>query len=108
MNSRIRNSASRLRPCHIVDDSFSKVEQGLAYTPSQMRQMAEKGIPINTLMANETFFDGDYNNSTDLPLEFTRGIDSIDAWNAERDSRKRLAAAHRNDVNLYGNSSNDQ
>lgn len=101
MISRIKQCRSA-RTAHIIDNGFEKVTPGLSVSPTQMAIMAERGIPITAQMA-DTFFDGVSNPSFDMPIEDLRGIDVNAVWNAQKDARKRLIAAHKADKQAYDN-----
>lgn len=83
----------------------SVVQNDLAYTPTQMMQMAEKGIAVsNQSVSADNFFDGvPVSESTfNLPLERLRGVDVADCWQAEQSIRKKAKKGLRNDIKLYG------
>lgn len=99
MIKNIRRS-KKSRVAHIVDDGFEKVVPGLSVSPSQMALMAEKGIPI-TAQLSDAFVDGVSNPPFDIPIEDRRGIDVNAVWNAQKDARKRIIAAHKADKQAY-------
>ncbi|UPW41264.1 hypothetical protein [Sigmofec virus UA08Rod_4626] len=68
------------------DDPVVPVVNDLAVTPSDMHQMTARGVPISA--QNESmFYDGDTLSSIELDLEYQRGIDVVDLWDAEKTSR---------------------
>ncbi|MDE6089294.1 MAG: hypothetical protein K2G41_01200 [Duncaniella sp.] len=99
MIKNIRRSKSA-RIAHIIDNGVDKVVPGLSVSPTQMALMAAKGIPISAQMS-ESFVDGVSNPSFDIPIEDQRGIDVNAVWNAQKDARKRLIAAHKADKEAY-------
>lgn len=81
------------------------VQNDLAYTPSQMMEMAERGIAVsNQSIAADNFFDGvSVAQSTfELPLDQLRGIDVADCWQANESIRKKAKKGLKNDIKLYG------
>lgn len=81
------------------------VQNDLAYTPTQMMQMAEKGIAVsNQSVSADNFFDGvPVNESTfNLPLERLRGVDVADCWQAEQSVRKKAKKGLKQDIHTYG------
>lgn len=86
-------------------DGESVVQNDLAYTPTQMMQMAEKGIAVsNQAVSADNFFDGvPVNESTfNLPLERLRGVDVADCWQAEQSVRKKAKTGLKQDIAKYG------
>ena len=81
------------RPCvHI------KTVEGLAYTPSQMNALRNKGIPISNMMVNDNLFDdGSSSGSMEYDPSLERGFNEVDAFNLSMDARKRLLKAHVDD-----------
>ncbi|QXP45097.1 hypothetical protein [Microvirus mar53] len=79
-----------------------KTQQGLAYTPSQMNELRNKGIPISNMMVSETLFvDGDLTGSMEYDPVLARGINEIDAWNMECEAKKNLLRGHKQDVESF-------
>lgn len=66
------------------------VQNGLAITPSQMYDMAQKGIPVAAqnlgIMYDEGYSELDFTP----PLEYRRGIDIADAFEARMDAKAKL------------------
>lgn len=85
--------------CHFSKEN--KTKQGLSYTPAELMEYAKKGIPVSAVNS-ESYFDGEANPSFDLPIDMQRGVDIVDCWVAQNDSRSRLARAHVNDSEIYG------
>jgi len=82
------------------------VQNDLAYTPSQMMQMAERGIAVsNQSISADNFFDGvPVSESTfELPLDQMRGIDVADCWQAEKSIKKKAKKGLKTDIAIYGN-----
>lgn len=82
--------------------SHIKTEQGLAYTPAQMNQLRQKGIPISNMMVSDNCFDdGDMSGDMSYDPVLARGVNEIDAWEMECEAKKNLMRAHKADVELY-------
>lgn len=89
-------------PVLITDDNMQvHTANGLSMTPADIQRCVQQGIPVSA--ANlDSFIDGVDNPSTSLPVDELRGVDIVDAWNASRDAKKKLARAHLNDIKTYG------
>lgn len=79
----------------------SPTKQGLSYTPAELMDLSRKGIPV-TAVSSESYFDGEANPSFDLPVDMCRGVDIVDCWVAQSDSRSKLSRAHLTDTKKYG------
>lgn len=97
------HSHAKSRSC--VPSDHIKVEQNLAYTPSQMNELRERGIPISAQSFTSQFYDGDTTGDMSIDPVCTRGFEAIDAWNLEKDSKSRLAKAHLQDKAYFGDGS---
>lgn len=78
------------------------VQSHLSVTPSEMNQMRERGIPISSHCDPSKFYDGDTSPSVSIDPMLMRGVDILDAWNAEQTSKNRLNNANINDIKKYG------
>lgn len=89
--------------CHVTDDNaFQKTENNLAVTPSEIKELTNRGIPVNSTNAS-MFLEGTTSQGGfGLSADEVRGADIADVWNASRDAQERLIKAHKNDVQLYG------
>lgn len=95
-------STGRLARC-VADGLFLRTRQNLAYTPSQMMKLTERGIPVSSQnMPEGSFFDGEVNPSWTVPIERDRGVDVADVWQAQQESRFKLKQAHLNDIRAHG------
>lgn len=56
------------------------VIQDLAYTPSDMYKLAQKGIPVNNLNTQKAYFDGTKDASFHIGAERKRGVDVAELW----------------------------
>lgn len=85
------------------------VQNNLAYTPTQMMQLAEQGIAVSTMtIGAENFYDGDTNPSFELPMERMRGVDIADCWQAEKSIKKKAKKGLKNDIYNYGSYADQQ
>ena len=83
----------------------SPVQNDLAYTPSEMLQMAEQGIAVSAQnLASTDFFDGVPfgQGSFELPVDRMRGVDIADCWQASTSVKKKAKKGLKNDVSVYG------
>lgn len=65
------------------------VKNNLSVTPSDMLDMTNAGVAVSTASA-DAFFDGDQSSSFDIPREYTRGYDAVDAFNYQSESRSKV------------------
>lgn len=80
------------KPRRVYNASCVHVQGSLAVTPAEMSQMADKGIPIASQLLDESqFYDGDTGRQVFLPNYYRRGYDITQAWNDQKDSRKRIS-----------------
>lgn len=70
-------------------------ESGLAYTPSQMFELAQQGIPVSTQTAafSGSFDEGYRTLDFEPPLDLQRGADLADLWEKSKDAHARIAEA---------------
>lgn len=96
------NNRHFARPRRIEGENI--VQNNLAYTPSQMMELAERGIPIsNQMVSPDNFFDGVSEGlSFELPLDRRRGVDVADCWQAEQSIKKKAKKGLKNDIFKYG------
>jgi len=81
------------------------VQNDLSYTPSQMYDMMERGIPISPQNVNpDNFFDGVpiTEGTFDLPIDRLRGVDIADCWNATVDAQKTARKGLKDDIKQFG------
>lgn len=78
------------------------VQDGLTVTPSEMYEMAKKGIPVSTANLDMQFNDGEVNPSWDVPIDKQRGIDIGEIWQSSMDIKKKVKSSYKKDVKLYG------
>ena len=56
------------------------VREGLAYTPSDMARLTERGMPVNGLNTQQAFLDGEENPSFHITRDRQRHVDICDLW----------------------------
>lgn len=81
------------------------VQNDLAYTPSQMMELTEKGIAVSNQNVNpDNFFDGlpPEQQSFNMPLYQLRGVDIADCWQAETSIKKKAKSGLKNDIKQFG------
>lgn len=71
----------------------TSVESNLAYTPGDIQRMAQKGISINSMNMEGSYYYEAQSRSWDIPISERRGIDPADIWNAQMDARSKLRSA---------------
>lgn len=71
------------------------VRGDLAYTPAQMYEAAKAGVPISSQNISQLPTD-DFTDEESwiVPVEYRRGQDIADIWNAQRDARAKIVAAY--------------
>lgn len=74
----------RTARCHLQSGEV-KTQNGLAVTPTQMLEMAEAGIPINSINADSFYDDGKRTLDFEPTLDRQRGVDIGDLWENEQD-----------------------
>lgn len=78
------------------------VQSGLSVTPSEMLQLAQQGIPISSHFDDSKFDDGDTKSLGTIDFIHQRGLDIVDVWEHQKDSRKKLLDAKAKDIQMYG------
>lgn len=100
MISTIKKMASR--PLPLFPYSEKHVQSGLSVTPSEMLQLAQQGIPISSHFDDSKFDDGDTKSLGSIDFIHQRGLDIVDVWNHQKDSRKKILDAKAKDIQMYG------
>lgn len=84
----IRKYKSKTRA---YNSEVKKVQGGLSITPTQMSQLAERGVPISTqVLGAEYFDDGDSTPISDVPFPLRRGVDISDVYEYQQRSREKV------------------
>lgn len=77
------------------------VQNGLAYTPSKMLELAKQGIPISAqAISDDHFFEGDTDYSPHVDIQYQRGIDINDLWNEQQRIHSKMIDATKRAVDL--------
>lgn len=87
----LNNRKDNFAHAHRREDE-TEVQNGLAMTPAQMYDMAMKGLPISTQNLGITYDEGYSNLDFTPPLEYQRGIDLGDLYEARMDAKQKLRA----------------
>lgn len=82
--------------------SRKHVQSGLSVTPSEMLELSRQGIPISSHFDDSKFDDGDTKSLGTIDFIHQRGLDIVDVWNYQKDSRKKLLNAKAKDIQMYG------
>lgn len=100
MINTIKRLSSRPLPCFPYP--CKHVQSGLSVTPSEMLQLAQQGVPISSHFDDSKFDDGDTKALGTIDFIHQRGLDIVDVWNHQKDSRKKLLDAQAKDIQMYG------
>lgn len=74
--------------CHFdIYKDFEKTKPNLAITPQQIKEMADRGIPVSPM--NVQFIDVNGDASWDVEPQFRREMDMATAWNLEKSSQRK-------------------
>lgn len=76
--------------CAVRHTGEQDVQNGLAMTPSQMFDMAQRGLPITTQNLGVTYDEGYSNLDFTPPAEFRRGVDLGDLYEMRMDAKSKL------------------
>lgn len=87
--SKYFSSSLRTARCHLLPGEI-KTQPGLAVTPSEMLEMAEAGIPINSINAESFYDDGRRSLDVEPPIDRRRGVDIGDLWENDMEIRKKM------------------
>lgn len=79
------------KECEYRDQYEPRTRPGLAYTPRQMVEMWQQGIPISAASAAAT--PADYGNTVEVPIYLQKSVDPSDVWQEQMSARKRIEAA---------------
>lgn len=109
MNALLRKL--KFRPARLaktVSSSNCKVEPNAAYSPSEMQKLAARGIAISSAAVNEQlFFDG-FDTPPDVPpVDNLRGVDVVDCWENQIESRRKILGANKRELEILGPSVTD-
>lgn len=84
----------RAAKCDLHSDELP-VQSDLAYTPSKMLELAEKGIPVSTQTAAlpGSFDEGFRTLDFEPDIIHRRGVDLTDVWEAQQEAHARISGA---------------
>lgn len=85
-------ATTKVATCY-QEDGKPKTKSGLAYTPAQMNEMMQRGIPVTNKNLENKFFDGDTATHFNVDLMRQRGVDIADVWQAEQEAKQRFKDA---------------
>lgn len=89
-----KSAVTRVATCY-QEDGKPKTRSGLSYTPAEMNEMMQKGIPVTNKNLENKFFDGDTNPEWNIDLMRQRGVDIADVWEAEQLAREKVRTARK-------------
>lgn len=89
--------------CAISDEDYLVTKPNLAMTPSQVKELTDKGIAVS-LPNEKQFLDGSDSKESSWSIDaaFQRGADMPTLWELEQTSKSRVIAAHKMDKKRYG------
>lgn len=85
--------------CRFNEATDRPVQSNLAVTPAKMLEMTKRGIPISPANLGIMYQEGVSKLDFTPPLEYHRGIDIGQLWEARQDSREKFRKAY-NEVSL--------
>lgn len=85
----------------VYTNEFWKTQEGLTMTPTQVKELSDKGIPVTTHVPNESPVESAEQGFFVEPM-FRRSVDTNDLWTMEQATRKKLARVHTENRNIYG------
>lgn len=95
---------SQLRPCKCVfhpDIDRLITKPGLALTPSDIKNLTDKGIAVSLPNAQNFLAPGE-GSSWHLEPEFRRDATICSVWETEKLAQKRVMQARKKDIQIYG------
>lgn len=97
MANKFHRVSYRPAVCELLPDE-DPVQNDLAYTPSQMFEMAQKGMPVSTQsVALDGMFDEGYRElDFEPPLHLMRHADMADLWEKSRDAKMKIKESVKN------------
>lgn len=89
MLNRLKERACKFK--HAYNSKVVSVQGNLTITPSQMSQLAEKGIPISSqVLGAEMFDDGEVGTLKEVPFTMRRGVEASDVYVYQQQCRKKV------------------
>lgn len=87
--------------CVNNSDTFPVVQEGLALTPSDVKQLTDKGIAVSAQQQNVSNAS-DLENGFYVDPMYRRGTDLNDLWNIEKSTRAKFNNSYKRDKKIYG------
>lgn len=85
---------------HCANVDHDIVIPDLALTPTQVKEMTDRGIAVS--LPNAQFYEDQKAGDWHVEPMFRRSMSREELWETEQSSRKRLIAAHKSDKRKYG------
>lgn len=82
-------------------NEFWRTKEGLTMTPSQVKDLAEKGISVTTKLPNDAPSENPEQGFFVEPM-FRRSVDTNDLWEMEQNARKKLGRINKQNIETYG------
>lgn len=101
-----RSCTTRVATCY-QEDGKPKTRSGLSYTPAQMNEMMQKGIPVTNKNLENKFFDGETNPSWNIDILRQKGVDIADVWEADQAARQKLRDTRKEYIKRQKDNKND-
>lgn len=78
--------------CRTSEDDII-VREGLAYSPSDMARLNERGMPVNGLNAGKAFIDGEENPNFEVSTDRQRHVEIAELWEQHQIIREKARNA---------------
>lgn len=99
MIPRLNNHQPVVKSFH-RDSTDEPVQNGLAVTPSQMLELSQRGIPVAPNNLGLGYQEGVSDLDFEPPLNYRRGIDIGDLYEAREDIKSKIRKAVNDKSNL--------
>lgn len=94
IKSNIFKSLNRISKARFNSSIDRPVQNNLGVTPAKMLELTKAGVPISPANLGLTFQEGVNKLDFVPPLEYQRGIDIGQLWEARQDSRDKFRKAY--------------
>lgn len=101
MAKRVFTSNGRTVSCRCVNE-VKRTIPGLAMTPSQVAEMAARGIPVSTQSAPDMYDEVQNPSNFEVEPLFKRGADINQIWELSQDARDKFVQARKRDIQHNG------
>ncbi|UCS96028.1 MAG: hypothetical protein [Microviridae sp.] len=95
---------AQVRPCKCTlcaDIDRLQTKEGLALTPSHVKELTDKGIAVNLPNANG-FFSSESKSDWFVEPQFRRDANMASLWEQEQSAKSKVVNAHKKDKQKYG------